>query len=47
MFLGLEMANRVEQSFVKVHFNRMTTEYSNWSVDKIANKEANIVAMRK
>ena len=47
MFLGLEMANRVEQSFVKVHFNRMTTEYSNWSVDKIANKEADMVAIRK
>ena len=25
----------------------MTTEYSNWLVDKIADKEANMVAMRK
>ena len=37
----------VDQSFVKVHFHRMTTEYSNWLVDKIADKEADIVAMRK
>ena len=29
MLLGLEMAERVDQSFVKVHFHRMTTEYSN------------------
>ena len=47
MLLGLEMADRVGQSFVKVHFHRMTTKYSNWLVDKIANKEANMVAMRK
>ena len=40
MLLGLEMADQVDQSFVKVHFHRMTTEYSNWLVDKIANKEA-------
>ena len=26
MLLGLEMADRVDQSFVKVHFHRMTTE---------------------
>ena len=26
MLLGLEMANRVDQSFVKVHFHKMTTE---------------------
>ena len=25
MILGLEMANRVDQSFVKVHFHKMTT----------------------
>ena len=37
----------LDQSFVKVHFHRMTTEYSNWLVDKIADKEADIVAMRK
>ena len=28
MLLGLEMADRVDQSFVKVHFHKMTTEYS-------------------
>jgi len=37
----------VDQSFVKVHFNRMTIEYSNWLVNKIADKEADMVAMRK
>ena len=47
MLLGLEMAEQVDQSFVKVHFHRMTIEYSNWLVDKIANKEAEMVAMRK
>ena len=47
MPLGLEMANRVDQSFVKVHFPRMTTEYSNWLVDKIVDKEAKMIAMRK
>ena len=47
MVLGLEMADRVDQSFVKVYFHRMTTEYSNWLVDKVADKEADMVAMRK
>ena len=47
MQLGLEMADRVDQSFVKVHFHRMTTKYSNQLVDKIADKEAEMVAMRK
>ena len=47
MLLGLEMADWVYQSFVKVHFHRMTTEYSNWLVSKIVNKEAEMVAMRK
>ena len=47
MLLGLEMDDRVDQSFVKVHFHRMTTEYSNWLVNKIADKEADMVAMRK
>ena len=47
MLLGLEMADRVDQSFVKVHFHKMTTKYSTWLVDKIANKEADMVAMRK
>ena len=46
MSLGLEMADRVNQSFVKVHFYRTTTEYSNWLVNKIADKEADMV-MRK
>ena len=26
MLLGLEMADQVDQSFVKVHFHKMTTE---------------------
>ena len=28
ILLGLEMADRMDQSFVQVHFHRMTTEYS-------------------
>ena len=47
MLMGLEMVDQVDQSFVKVHFHRMTTEYSNWLVNKIADKEADMVAMRK
>ena len=47
MLLGLEMPNRVDQSFVKAYFHRMTTEYSNWLVHKIVDKEADMVAMRK
>ena len=41
------MADRVDQSFVKVHFHRMNTKYSNQLVNKIADKEANMVAIRK
>ena len=41
------MADRVDQSFIKVHFHRMTMEYSNWLVNKIADKEANMAYMRK
>ena len=37
----------MDQSFVKVHFLKMTTEYSNLLVDNIAEKEAEMVAMRK
>ena len=40
MLLGLDMADQVDQSFVKVHFHRMTTKYSNWLIDKIVDKEA-------
>ena len=47
ILLGLEMADRVDQSFVKVHFHKMTIEYSNWLVDKIVDKEAEMVVMRK
>ena len=47
MLLGLEMADRVDQSFVKVHFHKMTTEYSNWLIDKIVDKEAERIAMRE
>ena len=38
MLLGLEMTDRVDQSFVKVHFHKMTIKYSNWLVDKVADK---------
>ena len=37
----------MDQSFVKVHFHRMTTKYFNSLVDKIADKEAEMVVMRK
>ena len=37
----------MDQSFVKVHFHRMTTEYSKRLVNKIVDKEAEMVAMRK
>ena len=47
MLLSLEMVDRVDQSFVNVHFHRMTTEYSNWLVDKIVDNETMMVAMRK
>ena len=47
MLLGLEMANRVNQSFVKVHFHRMTIEYSNWLIDKIVNRKAERIVMRE
>ena len=47
MLLGLEMVDRVDQSFVRVHFHRMTTEYSNWLVNKIADKKDDMAAMRK
>ena len=47
MLFGLEMADRVDQSFVKVHFHKMTTEYSNWLIDKIVDKEAERIAMRE
>ena len=39
------MADRVDQYFVKVHSHKMTTEYSNWLVNKIVDKEAEMVAM--
>ena len=47
MLLGLDMADQVDQSFVKVHFHRMTTKYSNWLIDKIVDKEAERIAMRE
>ena len=47
MLLGLDIADRVDQSFVKVHFHRMTTKYSNWLIDKIVDKEAKRIAMRE
>ena len=45
--LGLEMADQVGQSFVKVHFHKMTTKYSNWLIDKIFDKGAERIAMRE
>ena len=47
MLLGLDMADQVDQSFVKVHFHRMTTKYSNWLIDKIVDKETERIAMRE
>ena len=47
MLLGLDMVDQVDQSSVKVHYHRMTTDYSNWLVNKIADKEADMVAMKK
>ena len=47
MLLGVEVVGRVDQSFTKVHFHKVTTEYSNWLVDKIADREAEMVAIRK
>ena len=47
MLLGLEMVDQVDQSFVKVTFHRRTIKYSNWLVNKIVDKEADMDAMRK
>ena len=47
MLLGLDMADWVDQSFVKVYFYKMTVEYSNWLVGKIRDKETNMASMRK
>ena len=47
MLLGLDMADRVDQSFVKVYFHRMTMEYSNWLVNMIRDKETDMASMRK
>ena len=47
MLLGLDMANQVDQSFVKVHFHKMNVEYANWLVNKVLVKEADMASMRK
>ena len=47
MQLGLDMADRVDQSFVRAHFQRMTIEYSSWLVNKIADKEADMASVSK
>ena len=47
MLLSLEMVDWVDQSFVKVHFHKMTTKYSNWLIDKIVDKEVERIAMRE
>ena len=47
MLLSLNMADWVDQTFVKVYFHKMTMEYSNWLVRKIRDKETNMASMRK
>ena len=47
MLLGLDMANRVDQSFIKVYFHKIIVEYFNWLVNKIKDKETNMASMRK
>ena len=47
MLLGLDMANRVDQSFIKVYFHKITMEYFNWLVNKINDKETKMASMRK
>ena len=47
MLLDLEIADQADQSFVKVHFHKMTTEYSNCLIDKIVDKEAERIAIRE
>ena len=47
MQLGLDMADWVDQSFVKAHFQQMTMEYSSWLVNKIADKEVDMASVRK
>ena len=37
----------MDQSFVKVHFHKMNIEYSNWLVNKIEDKEVDMVSIRK
>ena len=47
ILLALEMADWVDQSFDKVHFHKMTTEYSNWLIDKFVDKEVERIAIRE
>lgn len=47
MLLGLDMADRVDQTFVKVHFHKMKVEYSNWLVDWVVDRETDMVLMRE
>ena len=47
MLLSLEMVDWVDQSFVKVHFHKMTIKYSNWLIDKIVDKEVERITMRE
>ena len=37
----------MDQSFVKVHFHKITVEYSNWLIDKIVDKGVERIAMRE
>ena len=47
MLLDLDMADQVDQSFVKVYFYKIIVEYSNWLVGKIRDKETNMASIRK
>ena len=47
MLLGLDMADQVDQSCVKVHFHKMMVEYSNGVVIKVVGKEAEMASMKK
>ena len=47
MLLDLDMADQVDQSFVKVYFYKIIVEYSNWLVGKIRYKETNMASIRK
>lgn len=47
MLLGLDMVDQMDRSFVEVHFHKMTIKYSNQLVDRIMDREINIVLMKE